>query len=168
MKTIRLMGLTHLMILMGCSCQAGSSSTNQQGNELSTMETARITIGEASFEVWVARTASEREKGLMFVNADQMTDLPDGVHRGMLFVFESERVLGFWMRNTYIPLDIAYARTDGTIVKMHTMTPLDESSYSSVQPSRYALEVNANLFDQLDIAEGATITLPDSITNPQE
>ena len=157
------------LVVGGCSAQLGGCNTNsgtaagdqQKRNDLDSMSTTKFSIGETEFQVWIANTAEQREKGLMFVEMEQMQALEDGTERGMLFIFEQERTLSFWMKDTFIPLDIAYARSDGTIVKIHTMTPLDLSGYSSVQPARYALEVNAGVFAAKGIAEGDIIKVPD-------
>lgn len=92
-----------------------------------------------------------------------MQPLHDGTERGMLFIFERERNLSFWMKDTIIPLDIAYARSDGTIVRTLTMTPLDESTYPAGRPARFALEVNAGLFAKKAIREGDVMVIPDSV-----
>ena len=158
-----------LPLLLGGDCRlAGTQSggTQGNGNDLDSMRSVTLSIGESEFSSWIAETDDQRTKGLMFVTTDQMQPTEAAIERGMLFVFDSERVLSFWMRNTIIPLDIAYARTDGTIVKIHTMTPLDLSGYSSEQPARFALEVNAGLFKTLSISEGDVINIPDEVTNP--
>lgn len=134
-------------------------------NNLSNMRTATLGIKGQRFATWIAETEEQCRRGLMFVQSDQMATLPDGTHRAMLFVFDREEPRSFWMHNTVIPLDIAYARSDGTIVKIHTMTPLDTASwkYRSGRPSRYAIEVNANLFARLGIREGDRIELPPGV-----
>jgi uncharacterized membrane protein (UPF0127 family) len=115
----------------------------------------------------VARTSEEQRLGLMFVQQEQLAPLEDGTERGMLFVFEHERQLGFWMANTIIPLDIAYAKTDGTIVKTHTMVPLDLRNYPSGAPSRMALELSAGLLAQLGVKAGDRIELPAGFLDPR-
>ena len=159
------------LVVGGCSANLGGCDTNsgtaagdqQRGNDLDSMSTTELSIGETEFQVWVANTDEQREKGLMFVEAEQMQLLEDGTERGMLFIFEREQNLNFWMKDTIIPLDIAYARSDGTIVKIHTMTPLDTrfNQYPSGEPARYALEVNAGVFAAKGISEGDVIEIPD-------
>lgn len=153
-----------LSLFLGVNCDPAGSQGS--GNDLDLMRSATLLIGENEFSSWIAETDDQRSKGLMFVTPDQMQPTEAALERGMLFVFDSERVLSFWMKNTIIPLDIAYARSDGTIVKIHTMTPLDLSGYSSEQPARFALEVNANLFKTLGISEGEVINIPDEVVNP--
>ena len=152
-----LVSATFVLMLGNCS------HTPPQGNDLAKMEKARLTIKGQSFEVWVARTEAEREKGLMFVPPNDLADLPDGAHCGMLFIFENQRPLSFWMKNTISPLDIAFINTDKVIVKTHTMKPLDEGNYPSERPARYALEVNANLLKSLEISAGDSVTIPEEV-----
>ncbi|RJP32736.1 MAG: DUF192 domain-containing protein [Phycisphaerales bacterium] len=147
---------------------AGGSCSPSKSNPLDDMTTARITIGEHAFEVWVAADDATREKGLMFVPAEQLADLSDGAHRGMIFVFETERLLSFWMKNTITALDIAFIDADGIIVKQHTMKPLDLGSYPSERPARFALEVRANLFAELGIKTGDHVEIPPSVLKTEE
>lgn len=130
------------------------------------METTTLTINGHRFNVWVARTWKERELGLMQVTSQDMASLPDGTERGMLFVFEFEQPLEFWMKDTIIPLDIAYIRGDGQIVKTYTMTPLDTRLYPSMMPAIWALEVNAGVFGRLGIAPGDIAQIPESVLKP--
>lgn len=127
------------------------------------MDKARITINGHVFEVWVARTEPERERGLMFVTPDQLAPPAEGIERGMLFLFETQRPLSFWMKNTVTPLDIAFINTDMTIVAIHTMKPLDESTYPSHRPAKYALEVRAHLFKSLGVRVGDKVVIPDDV-----
>ena len=81
--------------------------------------------------------------------------------QGMLFVFSDERLRGFWMRNTITPLDIAYARMDGTIVKIWQMPVLTLHTFSSIEPAMFALEVKQGTFERLNVQEGDIISIPD-------
>jgi len=100
----------------------------------------------------IADTAELRETGLM-----NRKNLP--ANNAMLFVFESERMLNFWMKNTHIPLSIAFADTNGIIIEISDMKPLDLSLTSSKLPARYALEMNQGWFKQNNIARGCKILL---------
>jgi uncharacterized membrane protein (UPF0127 family) len=132
-------------------------------SRLETMSTANLEIKDQRFRVWIADEPAERERGLMSVTREEMAPLDDGTERGMLFVFRHDRITGFWMRGTVIPLDIAFIRADGTVVTLHTMTPHDERSYRPSGPYRYALEVNANVFVQLGVQRGDHIEIPPSV-----
>ena len=84
-------------------------------------------------------------------------------NQGMLFVFSDEALRGFWMLNTITPLDIAYARMNGTIVKIWQMPPQTIRTFSSIEPAMFALEVKQGTFERLGIAEGAQIIIPEDV-----
>ena len=147
-------------VLAPLACAGCSPS---QPNALDQMPTDIVLIEDHAFKVWIARDSEEVERGLMFVTKEEMAPLEDGTERGMLFVFDYDRTTGFWMRNTIIPLDIAFIRADGTIITIHTMAPYDERSYRPSEPYQYALEVNANVFSRLGIRSGDHVQIPESI-----
>jgi hypothetical protein len=132
-------------------------------NDLDAMQRVRIQVKDHDFEVWVASGPTERELGLMQVRDEELTPLPDGVRRGMLFVFPDEQPLSFWMYNTVIPLDIAYIRGDGEIVRTYTMAPLETRTYPSFEAATYALEMSAGLLNELGIGPGDHVEIPPSI-----
>ncbi len=126
--------------------------------ELPTVTLAIRTSGGEEVEVRaeVADERAERQTGLM-----GRTELaPDA---GMLFVFGRERDLSFWMRNTLIPLSIAYIADDGRIVDIKDMEPLDDEppSYASAEPAKYALEVNQGFFAERGVEVGDTVEIPE-------
>lgn len=80
---------------------------------------------------------------------------------GMLFVFDQDQALSFWMKDTRIPLSIAFLTAQGEILNIHAMKPMnDELHYPSVGLARYALEVNQGWFSKHGIKPGDTIQLP--------
>jgi uncharacterized protein len=98
----------------------------------------------------VATSPEERRRGLMDV-----TELPDGT--GMLFDFDAPRSGGFWMKDTLVPLDIAFADADGTILAILTMAPCRAEPCDVYQPGvvhRAALEVPAGWFERVGVAVG--------------
>jgi len=95
----------------------------------------------------IAETQEDRTTGLMY-----RKKLPDG--EGMLFIFENDQILSFWMKNTYIPLSIAYITWDGRITDIKDMYPHNENSVSSSRFVRYALEVPQGWFDRNAIRIG--------------
>nr|PZN35714.1 MAG: DUF192 domain-containing protein [Chloroflexota bacterium] len=113
------------------------------------------TVEGHQLRLLVVATPEKRAQGLMFVQ-----ELPDDT--GMLFVFPMDTPLSFWMRNTYIPLSVAFLDAEGRILNIEDMQPLDESLHSSVAPARYALEVNQGWFAARGIGPGAVVefTLP--------
>src|SRR5215203_7432784 len=87
---------------------------------------------------------------------------------GMLFIFDQEQPLSFWMKDTLIPLSIAYIDGSGTIVDIQDMQPLDETLHPSATPARYALEVNQGFFGERGVTVGDTVELPGQSEAPVE
>jgi uncharacterized membrane protein (UPF0127 family) len=106
-----------------------------------------VIFGADTVVAEVASTPEERERGLM--NRDEV---PDGT--GMLFVFREAAPRSFWMKDTYVPLDIAYLDADYRIVKIHQMEPLDTNTYDSGAPAMFALEVRQGWLAEHGIEEG--------------
>jgi len=100
----------------------------------------------------IARTDPEREKGLMYRKS-----LPDG--EGMLFIYDKDEVLSFWMKNTLIPLSIAFIAYDGRITDIKNMYPKDLSSVKSSRSVRYALEVPQGWFSSAGVQTGDVVVL---------
>ncbi len=154
-----------VIAMLGFMGMTGCAPT--EPNELDQLGTVDVPMGGQAFRLWIADDAIEQQRGLMFVTSDQMIALPDGTQRGMIFAFDAEQPLSFWMKNTIIPLDIAYVATDGTIVSTYTMPPLDDrpGQYQSDAPARFAIEVNAGLFEAFGIKPGDVIEIPASVLN---
>lgn len=101
----------------------------------------------------IARTQEERNFGFM-----ERKKIPDGT--GMLFIFEFDQKLSFWMKNTPHPLSIAYIDSNGIIREIYDMTPFSLSSIESTVSVRYALEVPQGWFLKNNITPGDKISLP--------
>lgn len=99
----------------------------------------------------IAKTPNQRTKGLM-----GRQSLPPS--HGMLFVFEQAEQQCFWMRNTPLPLTIAFIANDGKIVNFADMTPFSEQAHCSAQPVRYALEMEQGWFKKRGVLVGDPIT----------
>lgn len=149
------------LVLSAAGCGCGPN----EPNNLAAMLTGRTRVNDIEIQVWIADDSAERNRGLMFITADELQPLSDGTPVGMLFVFDRPQNLAFWMKNTITPLDIAYINTDGVIVKTYTMAPLDTNAanYQSLEPAQYALEVIAGTFQKLGIKEGDKVLLPEGI-----
>jgi uncharacterized protein len=101
----------------------------------------------------IADTEEKRGRGLMFRKSMKSGS-------GMIFVFPYERPLDFWMKDTYIPLSIAFLSSSGKIVRTCDMKPLDISvTYPSIIPAQYAIEVNMGWFRKNNISEGCRVIL---------
>ena len=112
----------------------------------------RIPLYLKDKEIWaeVARTPGERAQGLMgrkHLDKDA----------GMLFIFENEDHHAFWMKNTFIPLSIAFIDKEGRIVKIVHMKPLTLDSHPPPKPILYALEMNRGWFSANGIKEGDVV-----------
>jgi uncharacterized protein len=108
--------------------------------------------GAHAFLVEIAANDEERARGLMY-----RKELPEG--RGMLFDFKREQEVGFWMKNTYIPLDMIFIQADGTIRRIASNTePLSERTVSAGGPVRYVLEVIGGTARKLGIEAGDKVT----------
>lgn len=110
--------------------------------------------GVHAFTVELATDDAERSRGLMF-----RKELPEG--RGMLFDFERDQPVAFWMHNTYIPLDMIFIRGDGSILRIAENTePLSDRLVPSGGPVRAVLEVIAGTARKLGIAPGDRVETP--------
>jgi uncharacterized membrane protein (UPF0127 family) len=130
---------------------------------LDSLPTATVTVNGHTLRVWLAQDFDEQrdgvvQEGLMHVPPEEIED-----DQGMLFVFTSERVRGFWMLNTITPLDIAFVRANGTIVTIWQMPPLTLRTFSSFEPVMFALEVKQGTLARLGVKEGDQMLIPASV-----
>lgn len=110
-----------------------------------------LQIGEQHARVEIANTAETRRKGLMF-----RTRL--AASSGMIFIFVNERPVSMWMKNTHIPLSVAFIDANGRIVNIEHMQPETEETHSSNGPVKYALEMNLGWFDRHGITSGSRVS----------
>ena len=109
-----------------------------------------LNAGMHNVQAQVAASPDQRQIGLMY-----RREMP--TNEGMLFVFEDASRQCFWMRNTLLPLSIAFVADDGTIVNLADMKPMTEDSHCSSKPVRYALEMNAGWFAKRGIGPGSKL-----------
>ena len=134
MKVLRLLFL--LVFFLTISCSKGGS-----------LQTQVLRINQWEITAEIADTQEIQEKGLMW--RESMAE-----DHGMLFVYEKDAKKSFWMKNTKIPLSIAYIGADGTIREIYDMEPLSTRIVDSRYSVRYALEVNQGAFERHGIKEG--------------
>ncbi len=112
--------------------------------------------GGANLQVEIADTSAERAVGLM-----HRTSLGDD--SGMLFAFPSDTEATFYMKDTLVPLTVAFVKADGTIVHFEDMEPQTETRHHSSEPYRYAIEANLGWFAAHGVAVGGNVTVPAGI-----
>jgi uncharacterized membrane protein (UPF0127 family) len=123
------------------------AASAQQTGPQAPLPTTQLSAGIHIIRAEVANTEATRRDGLMF-----RKELPG--NDGMLFVFEQPDVQCFWMRNTILPLSIAFIADDGTIVNIEDMAPQTEDPHCAKKPVRYALEMAQGWFAQHGIKAG--------------
>lgn len=109
-----------------------------------------LNVGIHRIEAEVACLESQRQQGLMF-----RSQLP--VQRGMLFVFSQAQPWGFWMKNTPLPLTIAFLDANGVIVDLADLKPFSIQERRAKKPALFALEMNQGWFSQRHIRIGDRI-----------
>ena len=110
-----------------------------------------LTAGIHVIKAEVALAPAEREKGLMFRQSL-------GLNQGMVFLFDEPAVQCMWMRNTLIPLSVAFIADDGRIVNIEDMAPQTEDNHCAARPARYALEMTRGWFAKHGIVVGGRIS----------
>lgn len=136
--------LPGLAVLLAALAAAPAQAESPRG------ATVQLTAGIHLITAEVAATDPERARGLMFRQSL-------AANHGMLFIFDRKAVHCMWMRNTLIPLSVAFIDDDGTIINIENMQPHDERSHCARQPVRYALEMNQGWFAQKGIGAGAKL-----------
>jgi uncharacterized membrane protein (UPF0127 family) len=177
MKTRKVAAVALALLLAGCGGDPAGSSNGSQGapeasKSANTGSESTSTAPEAASDL---RTLTIEASGGESVEVRvEVADEPDevatglmnrtalGEERGMLFVFPSEEDHTFWMKDTLIPLSIAYMDSEGRIVDIQDMKALDDDPphYEPAEPARYALEVNKGFFDERGVEVGDRAELP--------
>ena len=119
-----------------------------------------LTAGFHRIEAEVAADAQNRQVGLMNRKA-----MPP--QRGMLFVFTEKNTHCMWMRNTFIPLSVAFIDEEGVIINIEDMQPQTEDNHCAKVPARYALEMNLGWFAQRGLKPGTKLGGISKATSPQ-
>lgn len=139
------------VVIVLCMMLIASCTTvlERQAIQIKTNKGQYITL-----QVERARNSKERERGYMYRRR-----ITDG--EGMLFEFEKDMRLSFWMKNTYVPLSIAYITASGQIGEIYNMKANDLTSVQSIKRYRYALEVPQGWYERNSVTVGSTVSLPD-------
>lgn len=153
-----LSALALVILILSCQSKQNQNKDLTQGFEFKTETLLRFVQDKDTlstvFEIELAESDYEKETGLM--HRKEMKS-----NRGMLFIYENETARpSFYMKNTYIPLDLIYLDKNMKIVDFNlNTTPLSEELIPSEMPSRYVLEVNAGIVNQLKLEKGDRIVL---------
>ncbi len=139
--------------LLGLTLCAAASAQNA-------MPVMELSAGFHRIEAEVAANDQSRQVGLM-----NRTAMP--AQRGMLFVFPQERTHCMWMRNTLMPLSVAFIDADGVIINIENMQPQTEDNHCARVPARYALEMNLGWFAQRGIKPGVKLKGIEQAPRPQ-
>jgi uncharacterized membrane protein (UPF0127 family) len=132
-----------LALLVACATSAA-----QEGPQV--LPAIRISVGIHNIQAELAQTDIQRQIGLM-----NRTAMP--ANTGMLFVFDQPATQCFWMKNTLLPLSIAFVADDGTIVNIDDMKPQTLDSHCSTKPVRFVLEMNQGWFAKRGVKAGAKL-----------
>ena len=132
-------------------CAAGCNRASQPA-----LRRVTLMVGGHAVLAEVAEKEGDKERGLMF--RDKM-----GENEGMVFVYDRPGTLYFYMKNTRIPLSLAFIDSNGVILRIVDMQPHDLRSHSSVMPAQYALAMNQGWFAKKGVEPGAKVEWPNGL-----
>jgi len=130
------------LVLAVASAFANAQDVPQQ------LPAIRLSTGMHVLQVQVAQTPEQQQIGLMFRKTM-------GTNEGMLFIFDEPRQQCFWMKNTLLPLSVAFIDDSGTVANIDDMKPQTLNSHCSTKPVRFVLEMNVGWFDKRGIKAGS-------------
>ncbi len=133
----------------GCALAAAAAAAFAQ-NTPTAFRVVSLSAGIHVIRAEVAAEPDERSRGLMF-----RREL--GPNQGMVFLFDEPAMQCMWMRNTLLPLSVAFLADDGTILNIEDMSPQSDDNHCAARPARYALEMNRGWFSKRGIGAGARI-----------
>jgi uncharacterized membrane protein (UPF0127 family) len=139
------------LMLAACSPQpavtAGTVPDLDEAFEFSSLDVINDNGETLTFDVYLAVNPEQQRRGLMYVREMPATT-------GMLFIYEDDDYHSMWMKNTYLPLDMVFARSDGTVSSVISDTvPQTLNSHASTEPVRYVLELHAGTTRRLAIGK---------------
>jgi uncharacterized protein len=150
---IRIRSINESLRRLGLALSLAASSALAQNAPQPRLDSVTLTAGMHNIRAEVARTPLQTQTGMMFRR--EMAQ-----HEGMLFVFDALERRCFWMKNTLLPLSIAFIADDGRVVNLADMQPQSEESHCSAEPVRFALEMNQGWFAKRGIKPGFKLKGP--------
>jgi uncharacterized protein len=149
MRLVRVAALAAIAVVAGCALPAAQTPASAAAQDTIEIVTSS---GVHAFSVELATTEADRARGLMYRKS-----LPDG--HGMLFDFQTEQPVQFWMHNTYISLDMIFIQSDGRVLNIaQNATPMSDALIPSAGPVRGVLEVIAGTARKYHIVPGDRVT----------
>lgn len=113
-----------------------------------------MVLGGETFRVEVARTAEQKRQGLMFRESI-------GPREGMIFIYDTDQHLAFWMKDTIIPLTLVFLSKDGEILQVEYLKPFSLKTVISERAARYGLELPEGVLEELGLEVGDQVLLPE-------
>jgi hypothetical protein len=150
---IRIRSINESLRRLGLALSLAAFSALAQNAPQPRLDSVTLTAGMHNIRAEVARTPLQTQTGMMFRR--EMAQ-----HEGMLFVFDTLERRCFWMKNTLLPLSIAFIADDGRVVNLADMQPQSEESHCSAEPVRFALEMNQGWFAKRGIKPGFKLKGP--------
>jgi uncharacterized membrane protein (UPF0127 family) len=138
------------IFILACLTLALAPAASCRNGRLRTVD---VTVGKTTVRAEVAVTDEEKQNGLM--NRRSL-----GADEGMIFVYDRDQKMYFWMKDTYLPLSVAFLAEDGTILQIEDMQPLDLKTIESHQSARYAFEANQGAFARWGASVGDRVVFP--------
>ena len=138
-----------LFVLLLSTCLLAE---NNRTIPLNKLFQADLLIKGKTFKTWLAFDPKQKEEGLSLLSSDEVS-----FDEGMLFIYPYEEKLSFWMKDTFFDLDIAYIKSDGTVIDIFTMPNMTEKAFSSSKKVRYVLELRAGEFEKISLRVGEKI-----------
>jgi uncharacterized membrane protein (UPF0127 family) len=152
----RILPAAGLAVILLAGCNGKESSLRPAVSEQPENQ-VELEMGGKRVTLEVAKTNAQRMLGLM-----KRRNLPED--HGMIFIYPESDFLRFWMKDTWIPLSIAFVREDGTVLNIDEMRPfVTDSTYMSLGKCRIAIEMNAGWFEKHGIEKGDRIALTPEI-----
>lgn len=181
LATALILLLSSLLFMAGCGGEEKSESTSEDAPETTaaSSESAGASVPDGSATVALIPSKGGERVEVEAEIADDIFEITRGLmyrtelaeNQGMLFVFSDEQQRSFWMKNTLIPLSIAYMDSEGRIVDIQKMELVEDTGqtvpdaelprYVSAEPAMYALEVKQGFYEERGIEVGDTAELPE-------
>jgi hypothetical protein len=142
----------HEIVLISTTAQTVEQPAPQAGSKIWTISVENLKGINKQIYCEVAETEQEKRRGLMFRDKLERDEC-------MIFLYDSPIMLSFWMKNTYLPLSIAFVGENLKITDLFDMKPFDENIITSTTPGIYAIEVNRGWFKKNLVYQGSKITI---------